>query len=93
MAGSWLLSLAVALCSLSSATAADVYDPSSRFGGFSSNRYVRQSRADPEHVVPLVIGLLPGDFKALEREFYGVSDPTCVLLLLWPILKAEPVNF
>ncbi|KAG6609239.1 putative tripeptidyl-peptidase [Phytophthora cinnamomi] len=75
MAGSWLLSLALALCSLSPATGAAVYDPSARFGGFSSDRYVRQSRADPELVVPLVIGLLPEDFNALEREFYSVSDP------------------
>lgn len=79
MAGPWLLSLAVALCSLSSATAAAVYDPSARFGGFSSDRYVRQSRADPELVVPLVIGLQPEDFNVLEREFYSVSDPTYVL--------------
>ncbi|KAE9294139.1 hypothetical protein PF008_g24629 [Phytophthora fragariae] len=75
MASSWLLSLAVALCSLSSATSAAVYDPFSRFDGFSSDQYVRQSRADPELVVPLVIGLLPEDFNALEREFYSVSDP------------------
>ncbi|OWZ19992.1 Tripeptidyl-peptidase [Phytophthora megakarya] len=75
MAGSWLLSLAVALCSLSSVTAA-MYDPSARFNGFSSDRYVRQSRADPDQMVQLVIGLLPGDFFALEREFYSVSNPT-----------------
>ncbi|POM68294.1 Tripeptidyl-peptidase, partial [Phytophthora palmivora] len=55
-----------------------MYDPSVRFGGFSSDQYVRQSRADPEQVVPLVIGLLPGDFNALEREFYSVSNPTQV---------------
>jgi hypothetical protein len=81
MAGSWLLSLAVALCSLSSAVSAQDAPPS-RFSGFSSDYYVRQSRADPEQVVPLVIGLLPGDFNALEREFYSVSDPTYVPQLL-----------
>ncbi|KAG7382325.1 polynucleotide 3'-phosphatase [Phytophthora pseudosyringae] len=76
MAGPGLLSLAVALCALASPTAAVMYDPSSRFGGFSSDQYVRRSRADPEQVVPLVIGLLPGDFDGLEREFYSVSNPT-----------------
>ncbi|KAL3666603.1 hypothetical protein V7S43_008229 [Phytophthora oleae] len=78
MAFKWLLSLslAAALCSLSSSASAAIYDPSSRFRGFSSDNYVRQSRADPEQVVPLVIGLLPGDFDVLERTFYSVSDPT-----------------
>ncbi|KAF4322988.1 hypothetical protein BBO99_00001076 [Phytophthora kernoviae] len=49
---------------------------SKRFTGFSSDRYVRQSRADPEEVVPLVIGLLPKDFGALETAFYSVSNPS-----------------
>ncbi|KAL4095556.1 hypothetical protein PRIC1_008930 [Phytophthora ramorum] len=76
MAGSWLLAPALALCSLTSASFATVLEPPARFGGFSSDSYVRQSRADPEKVVPLVIGLLPVDFNAMEREFYSVSDPT-----------------
>ncbi|ETI31125.1 hypothetical protein F443_21849 [Phytophthora nicotianae P1569] len=76
MAGSWLLSLAVALCSLTGSTVATTYNPSSRFVGFASDRYVRQSRADPEQVVPLVIGLHPDDFDGMEQEFYRISDPT-----------------
>eukprot|EP00644_Phytophthora_capsici_P000022 jgi/Phyca11/503479/fgenesh2_kg.PHYCAscaffold_4_\ len=78
MAGKWLfpLSLAGVLASLSPIASSTIYDTSSRFTGFSSDNYVRQSRADPEHVVPLVIGLLPGDFDKLERTFYSVSDPT-----------------
>ncbi|KAI9907497.1 hypothetical protein PsorP6_003725 [Peronosclerospora sorghi] len=52
------------------------YDPSSRFSGFSSDRYIQLSRAEPDDVVPLVIGLFPKDFGALEREFYDVSNPT-----------------
>ena len=86
MRGSWLLSLAIALWSVSSATTAAVNDVPSRFSGFSSDRYVRQSRADPEQIVPLVIGLVPKDFDALERELYVVSNPACVLQLLWPII-------
>ncbi|CAH0517751.1 unnamed protein product [Peronospora belbahrii] len=63
--------------SIISVTTATVHDDSySRFRGFSSDRYVLQDRAHPEHVVPLVIGLYPGDFKALERAFYDVSNPT-----------------
>ncbi|KAG6977701.1 hypothetical protein JG688_00000060 [Phytophthora aleatoria] len=76
MAGLWLLSVAVALCSLPYSTIATSYDPSSRFGGFSSDRYVRQGHVNPEQVVPLVVGLLPGDFDGMVREFYRVSDPT-----------------
>ena len=87
MTRSWLLSLAMALWSISSVTIAAANDPSSRFSGFSSDRYVRQSRADPEQVVPLVIGLLPRDFNALEQEFYAISDPTCVVQLLWTIIE------
>ncbi|KAF4040590.1 Pro-kumamolisin [Phytophthora infestans] len=75
MSGLWLLSLAVVLCSLSGGTIAATYEPPSRFSGFSSDRYVRQSRVDPEQVVPLVIGLHPDDFNGMERVFYRVSDP------------------
>ncbi|RLN62198.1 hypothetical protein BBJ29_002347, partial [Phytophthora kernoviae] len=79
MIGAWLISLAVALSALSctgvEASSRD-YELSKRFTGFSSDRYVRQSRADPEEVVPLVIGLLPKDFGALETAFYSISNPS-----------------
>ncbi|KAG7402176.1 polynucleotide 3'-phosphatase [Phytophthora boehmeriae] len=79
MAGAWLLSLVVALsvlsCSGAEASSRDSELPA-RFRGFSSDRYVRVSRADPEEVVPLVIGLLPKDFGALESAFYSVSNPS-----------------
>ncbi|KAF1777160.1 Sedolisin domain [Phytophthora cactorum] len=67
MAGLWLLSVAH-YCHL--------VRPLVRFGGFSSDRYVRQGHVNPEQVVPLVVGLLPGDFDGMVREFYRVSDPT-----------------
>ncbi|CAI5720169.1 unnamed protein product [Peronospora destructor] len=76
MKGSWLLSLTIALWSVSSATTAAVNYPPSRFSGFSSDHYVRQSRADPDQIVPLVIGLVPKDFNALEQELYAISNPT-----------------
>uniref|UniRef100_A0AAV1V0M2 Peptidase S53 activation domain-containing protein n=1 Tax=Peronospora matthiolae TaxID=2874970 RepID=A0AAV1V0M2_9STRA len=74
----WLLLKVAALCFVSPVpiVAKGHDDPSSRFDKFADERYVRQDRADPEHVVPLIIGVFPGDFDALEREFYGVSDPT-----------------
>uniref|UniRef100_M4BFP3 subtilisin n=1 Tax=Hyaloperonospora arabidopsidis (strain Emoy2) TaxID=559515 RepID=M4BFP3_HYAAE len=74
----WLLLKVAALWSVSPVTivAKVHHDPSSRFDKFADERYVRQDRADPEHVVPLIIGVFPGDFDALEREFYVVSDPT-----------------
>ncbi|CAH0493082.1 unnamed protein product [Peronospora farinosa] len=68
----WLLSLTTTLWSVSSFTTAAL----SRFSAFSSDRYVRQSRADPEQIVPLVIGLVPNDFNTLERELYLVSNPS-----------------
>ncbi|CAI5720515.1 unnamed protein product [Hyaloperonospora brassicae] len=77
MTRSWLLSLVPALWSVRSVVSTKaVDDPSSRFRRFADARYVRQDRADPERVVPLIIGVFPGDFDALERALYGVSDPT-----------------
>ena len=79
MTRSWLLSLVPALWSVHVVVSnRAVDDPSARFRRFADARYVRQDRADPERVVPLVIGVFPGDFAALERALYGVSDPTYV---------------
>ncbi|KAL8005324.1 putative peptidase S53, activation domain, Sedolisin domain, peptidase S8/S53 domain superfamily [Plasmopara halstedii] len=71
-----VLTLAPALWFLAFCTTVRSNNSPSHFNGFSSDRYERLSRADPEQVMPLVIGLIPADFGKLEQELYRVSDPT-----------------
>lgn len=60
---------------------------------FASDLYERAGRADPDDVVPLVVGLRADDFDALERRLWQVADPTYVHPLLTGCLGRECMGF